>query len=62
LIGVKDLRAYLDEAETEAIIKAREMGAAVEDIAAAIGLTRQGVYYRLKALKPDQAPTVGKMR
>jgi hypothetical protein len=59
LTGMNDLRAYLDEAETEAIIKAREMGAAVEDIADAIGLTRQGVYYRLKALRPDQGSNGG---
>ena len=53
LIGVTDLRNYLHEAETEAIVKAREMGAGVEDIADALGLTRQAIYYRLKALGAD---------
>jgi DNA invertase Pin-like site-specific DNA recombinase len=56
LMGLTDLRKYLDEAEAEAIIKAREMGAAVEDIAEALGLTRQGVYYRLRSLESDNGP------
>ena len=53
LIGVTEVRSYLHDSETEAILKAREMGAGVEDIADALGLTRQAIYYRLKALGAD---------
>ena len=53
LIGVAEVRSFLHEAETEAILKAREMGAGVGDIADALGLTRQAIYYRLKALGAD---------
>jgi DNA-binding NtrC family response regulator len=53
LAGIADLRVYLDEVETEAILKARDIGATVEDIAEALGITRQGVYYKLKALDDE---------
>ena len=45
------LRAHLDEVEAEAILQAREMGASAEDIAQALGITRQGAYYKMKALE-----------
>lgn len=46
-----ELRAYLDEVEAEAILQARELGASGEDIAEALGITRQGAYYKMKQLE-----------
>jgi transcriptional regulator with PAS, ATPase and Fis domain len=56
LEAVRDLRSYLDEVEVEAILKARERGASPEDIARALGITRQGVYYKLHRIEsqPDE--------
>ena len=50
LQAIRELRADLDSAESEAILRARELGASLEDIADAMGITRQGVSYRLKQL------------
>jgi DNA-binding transcriptional MerR regulator len=36
--------------EAEALLRARELGASLEDIAEALVITRQGVAYKLKAL------------
>jgi hypothetical protein len=47
-----ELRAHLDRVEAEAILQARELGASAEDIAEALGITRQGAYYKLKQLEP----------
>ena len=54
LSGVQELRAYLDEVEAESIRQAREMGASADDIAEALGITRQGAYYKLKKLEQRQ--------
>jgi transcriptional regulator with PAS, ATPase and Fis domain len=51
LSSVQELRAYLDEVEAESIRQAREMGASADDIAEALGITRQGAYYKLKQLQ-----------
>jgi DNA-directed RNA polymerase specialized sigma24 family protein len=51
LEALRQLRATLDEAEAEAILRARELGATVEDVADALGITRQGVHYKLKQLE-----------
>ncbi|MDP9326786.1 MAG: helix-turn-helix domain-containing protein [Actinomycetota bacterium] len=53
LEAMRELCEYLDEAEAEALIKARDLGASAEDIATALGITRQGAYYKLKALEKD---------
>ena len=53
--AIQELRKQLDEAEAEAILKAREMGASAEDIAEVLGITRQGAYYRLKTLEHERA-------
>ena len=47
---LREVRGELDELEAAAIIRARELGASLEDIADAMGITRQGVSYRLKQL------------
>jgi hypothetical protein len=50
LQALRELRADLDSVEAEAILRARELGASLEDIADAMEITRQGVAYKLKAL------------
>jgi DNA-directed RNA polymerase specialized sigma24 family protein len=50
LQAIHEARADIDEVEAEAILRARELGASLEDIAEAMGITRQGVSYRLKQL------------
>jgi hypothetical protein len=53
LEAMRELCEYLDEAEAEALVRARDLGASAEDIATALGITRQGAYYKLKALERD---------
>jgi hypothetical protein len=50
LQALPELRADLDAVEAEALLRARELGASLEDIADALAITRQGVAYKLKAL------------
>jgi DNA-binding MarR family transcriptional regulator len=50
LQAIRELRTELDAIEAEALLRARELGASLEDIAEALEITRQGVSYRLKAL------------
>jgi hypothetical protein len=50
LQALPELRADLDAVEAEALLRARELGASLEDIAEALAITRQGVAYKLKAL------------
>jgi hypothetical protein len=50
LQAIHEMRADLDEVEAEALLRARELGASLEDIAESIGITRQGVAYKLNAL------------
>jgi hypothetical protein len=50
LQAIHEVRADLEQVEGESILRARELGASLEDIAEAMGLTRQGVSYRLKHL------------
>ena len=56
LQSIREARAAIDEIETLAILRARELGASLEDIADAMGITRQGVAYRLKQLAKEHAP------
>jgi transcriptional regulator with PAS, ATPase and Fis domain len=55
LAAVRDVRAYLDEVEEEAIPKSLELGASADDLAEALGITRQGAYYKINALQKKQA-------
>jgi hypothetical protein len=50
LQALPELRADLDAVEAEALLRARELGASLEDIADALAITRQGVAYKLKVL------------
>jgi hypothetical protein len=50
LQALRELRADLDRVEAQTLLRARELGASLEDIAEALEITRQGVSYRLKAL------------
>ena len=50
LQALRELRIDLDGVEAEAILRARELGASLEDIADAMEITRQGVSYKLKAI------------
>jgi hypothetical protein len=60
LQAVRELRSDLDAVEAEAILRARELGASLEDIADAMQITRQGVAYKLKALtENEQAEDAG---
>jgi DNA-binding MarR family transcriptional regulator len=50
LQALRELRSDLDAVEAEAILRARDLGASLGDIADAMEITRQGVAYKLKAL------------
>lgn len=51
LHAIHELRAYLDDLETTHLLKARELGASSSDIAEALGITRQGVYNKLRSIE-----------
>jgi hypothetical protein len=48
LEAIAEIRRHLNVLEVEAIKSAREKGATVDDIAEAMGLTPQAIYYRLR--------------
>jgi predicted transcriptional regulator len=48
--GIRETRAYLERLEREALLEARRLGASPTDIAEALGVTRQGVYHKLKRI------------
>ena len=48
LEAISEIRAHLNELEKQAMASAREKGATVEDIAQALRLTPQAIYYRLR--------------
>ena len=63
LQALPELRADLDAVEAEALLRARELGASLEDIADALTITRQGVAYKLKTLAGnDDASRVHALR
>jgi DNA-directed RNA polymerase specialized sigma24 family protein len=55
LQALQELRSQLNSAENDAILRARELGASLEDVAEAMGITRQGVAYRLKTIQAREA-------
>jgi hypothetical protein len=48
LEAIAEIRRHLDRLEDQAVLSAREKGATVEDIASALSLTPQAIYYRLR--------------
>ena len=50
LQAIRELRTDLDSVEAQALLRARDLGASLEDIAEALEITRQGVAYKLKSL------------
>jgi hypothetical protein len=50
LEGIGELRRYLDELEGKTLKDARVLGASPADMAKALGMTRQGVYHKLKRI------------
>jgi molybdopterin-biosynthesis enzyme MoeA-like protein len=59
LEAISEIRAYLDELEKQSMASAREKGATVEDIAEALRLTPQAIYYRLRNEKMNLQVTPG---
>lgn len=55
LDSIRKLRTYLDELEGATLLKARELGATSADIARALGVSRQAIYNKLRAMQ-EQAP------
>jgi predicted transcriptional regulator len=53
LEAIAAIRARLDVLETAAMLSARDKGATQEDIAEALGLTHQAIYYRFRNMKDD---------
>jgi DNA-directed RNA polymerase specialized sigma24 family protein len=56
LQALRELEQDLESLQNQAILRARELGASLEDIADAMGITRQGVAYRLKTLDGHDRP------
>jgi AcrR family transcriptional regulator len=56
LEAIAAIRARLDQLETAAMLSAREKGATLEDIAEALRLTPQAIYYRFRNMKDDVDP------
>jgi hypothetical protein len=52
--AVRDIRDYVDEVQEAALSRALELGAGAEDIAEALGITRQGAYYKIHSLEKRQ--------
>jgi hypothetical protein len=59
LEAISELRAYLAELEKLSMASAREKGATVEDIAEALRLTPQAIYYRLRNERMNHLTTPG---
>jgi hypothetical protein len=56
LVAVRSVRDHLDLVEAWAIRRAHEQGASLADIAAALGMSRQGVHYRLHHAPEEKSP------
>lgn len=48
LPAIRELRDYLDSLETQIVLLAREKGATWDEIAEAMGITRQALYQRMR--------------
>lgn len=48
LPAIRELRDYLDRLETQIVLQAREKGATWDEIAEAMGITRQALYQRMR--------------
>jgi hypothetical protein len=59
LEAISEIRKSLDELEKLSITSAREKGATVEDIAAALRLTPQAIYYRFRNERTNLQATPG---
>jgi hypothetical protein len=59
LEAISELRAYLNQLEKLSMASAREKGATVEDIAEALRLTPQAIYYRLRNERMNLQATPG---
>jgi hypothetical protein len=59
LEAISELRAYLSRLEKLSMASAREKGATVEDIAEALRLTPQAIYYRLRNERMNLQVTPG---
>jgi len=55
LEGIRETRAYLDQLEDDALCDSRELGASISEIAEIMGMTRQSVYNKLKAIAERKA-------
>jgi hypothetical protein len=55
LAAIRELRQYLDDLESECLLRGRLLGASPPDMASALGITRQGVYNKLRALEAHKA-------
>ena len=53
LEAIAAIRARLDLLEKAAMLSAREKGATLEDIAEALGLTHQAIYYRFRHMRDN---------
>ena len=55
LEAIAAIRARLNLLEKAAILSAKEKGATNEDIAEALGLTPQAIYYRFRHMRDDNS-------
>lgn len=55
LQAIREAREYLDDLESRALLQARALGATAPEIAEGLGITRQGVHYKLQRLDRDRA-------
>jgi transcriptional regulator with PAS, ATPase and Fis domain len=58
LQGMRVLRGYLEELEPRCIERSLELGASVEDVADALGITKQGVYYKIRRMVEEDDATL----
>jgi DNA invertase Pin-like site-specific DNA recombinase len=58
--AIRELRSYLDGLEAATLVRARELGASTVDIARALGISRQAVYNKLRAVerRSQESPVV----
>ena len=57
LRAIGELRSLLDELESAHILSARDKGASWADIAASVGITRQALQQRMRAIQLEADPS-----